>query len=247
VKYASAAAFRQALEQRLKDEAAAAAIRNLAAAQQIAMDDFFTFAATRTDELDDADEFSAVRFHVTAQLAGRTFEQFLVDIAFGDTVSWTPDTIQTSDLLSFAGIEPLALPAIPLPEHLAEKVHAYTRTYGARGQPSTRPKDLVDILLIELGNDRCRLSAARAGEHLCRACAPAPAPQPPAGTDHVGRPRQTPGRDRPRGDRPLRRVCPRRRRPRSRTRRATQRWRVGQPERRVGHTGQVTAALGCKG
>lgn len=28
-------------------------------------------------------------------------------------------------------------------------MHAYTRTYGRSGQPSTRPKDLVDILLIE--------------------------------------------------------------------------------------------------
>jgi nucleotidyltransferase AbiEii toxin of type IV toxin-antitoxin system len=209
VKYASAAAFRQALEQRLENEATntglglarlrkrvafelflrrllvvapdcwvlkgalaldfrlatttrstkdidlgrdddeAAAIRDITTAQQLAMDDFFTFAATRTDELDDTDEFSAVRFHVTAQLAGRTFEQFLVDIGFSDTISWTPDTIHTSDLLSFAGIEPLALPAIPLPQHLAEKVHAYTRRYGASGQPSTRPKDLVDILLIE--------------------------------------------------------------------------------------------------
>lgn len=208
MKYASAAAFRQALEQRLKNEAntglglarlrkrvafelflrrllavapdrwvlkgalaldfrlatttrstkdidlgrdddEAAAIRDITAAQQLAMDDFFTFAAIRTDELDDTDEFSAVRFHVTAQLAGRTFEQFLVDIGFSDTTSWTPDTIHTSDLLSFAGIEPLALPAIPLPQHLAEKVHAYTRRYGASGQPSTRPKDLVDILLIE--------------------------------------------------------------------------------------------------
>lgn len=209
MKYTSAAAFRQALEQRLKNEAAAtdlglarlrkrvafelflrrllvvapdrwvlkgalaldlrlaittrstkdidlgrtddeaAAIRDITAAQQIAMDDFFTFAAARTDELDGTDEFSAVRFHVTAQLAGRTFEQFLVDIGFNDTISWTPDTIQTSDLLSFADIQPLALPAIPLPQHLAEKVHAYTRTYGASGQPSTRPKDLVDILLIE--------------------------------------------------------------------------------------------------
>jgi hypothetical protein len=27
-------------------------------------------------------------------------------------------------------------------------VHAYTRTYGASGRESTRPKDLVDILLI---------------------------------------------------------------------------------------------------
>jgi hypothetical protein len=119
VKYTSAAAFRQALEQRLKNEAAAtglglarlrkrvafelflrrllvvapgrwvlkgalaldfrlaattrstkdidlgrdddeqAATRDIAAAQQLAMDDFFTFAAIRTDELEDTDEFSA--------------------------------------------------------------------------------------------------------------------------------------------------------------------------------------------
>jgi predicted nucleotidyltransferase component of viral defense system len=209
MKYTSAAAFRQALEQRLKNEAAStglglarlrkrvafelflrrllavapdrwvlkgalaldfrlavttratkdidlgrdddeqAAIRDITAAQQLALDDFFTFAATRTDELDGTDEFSAVRFHITAQLAGRTFEQFLVDIGFSDAISWTPDTIHTSDLLSFAGIGPLALPAIPIPQHLAEKVHAYTRTYGESEQPSTRPKDLIDILLIE--------------------------------------------------------------------------------------------------
>ncbi|HEY7934602.1 MAG TPA: hypothetical protein VID48_12340 [Solirubrobacteraceae bacterium] len=34
--------------------------------KQLAMDDYFTFAATRTDELEDTDEFSSVRFHVTA-------------------------------------------------------------------------------------------------------------------------------------------------------------------------------------
>jgi predicted nucleotidyltransferase component of viral defense system len=209
VKYANAAAFRQALEERLKNEAddtglalarlrkrvafelflrrllvvapdrwvlkgalalnfrlaiatrstkdidlgrdddEQAAIADIAAAQQLALDDYFTFAATRTDELEDTDEFSAVRFHVTAQLAGRTFEQFLIDIGFSDTITWTPDTIHTSESLSFAGIAPLALPAIPIPQHLAEKVHAYTRTYGQSHKPSTRPKDLVDILLIE--------------------------------------------------------------------------------------------------
>jgi hypothetical protein len=90
-----------------------------------------------------------VRFHVTAQLAGRTFEQFLVDIGFSDAISWTPETIHTSQSLSFAGLGALALPAIPIPQHLAEKVHAYTRTYGESKRPSTRPKDLIDILLIE--------------------------------------------------------------------------------------------------
>ncbi len=209
MKYTSAATFRQALDQRLKNEAASsslgvgrlrkrvafelflrrlvvaapdrwvlkgalaldfrlavttratkdidlgreddeqAAIHDITAAQQLALDDFFTFAATRTDELDGTDEFSAIRFHVTAQLAGRTFEQFLIDIAFTGSNSWKPDMIQTSDLLSFAGIGPLTLPAVPLPQHLAEKVHAYTRSYGRSGRPSTRPKDLVDILLIE--------------------------------------------------------------------------------------------------
>jgi hypothetical protein len=132
-----------------RDDDEQTATRDIAAAQQIEMDDFFTFAAIRTDDLENTDEFAAVRFHVTAQLAGRTFEQFLVDIGFSDTTSWTPDTIHTSGLLSFAGIGSLALPAIPLPQHLAEKVHAYTRTYGESERHSTRPKDLIDILLID--------------------------------------------------------------------------------------------------
>jgi Nucleotidyl transferase AbiEii toxin, Type IV TA system len=241
VKYTSAAAFRQALEQHLKNEAAAtdlglarlrkrvafelflwrllvvapdrwvlkgalaldfrlaattrstkdidlgrdddeaAAIRDITAAQELAMGDFFTFAATRTDELNDSDEFSAVRFHLTAQLAGRTFEQFLVDIGFSDTISWTPDTIHTSDLLSFAGIEPLALPAIPLPQHLAEKTHAYTRRYGSSGRPSTRPQDLIDILLIESSTtiDSGPLRHALESTFAERARQPLPARLPP--------------------------------------------------------------------
>ncbi|HEY2140599.1 MAG TPA: nucleotidyl transferase AbiEii/AbiGii toxin family protein [Solirubrobacteraceae bacterium] len=74
----------------VRDDDEQAAISDITAAQRLALDDYFTFAATKTDELEDTDEFSAIRFHVTAQLAGRTFEQFLVDIAFSDTISWTP-------------------------------------------------------------------------------------------------------------------------------------------------------------
>lgn len=125
-----------------------AAIEDITAAQQLVLDDFFTYVAIRTDELDQTDEFAAVRFHLTAQLAGRTFEQFTLDIGFTDTIPADPDAIRTSDLLAFAGIEPIELPTLPLALHLAEKVHAYTRTYGASARRSTRPKDLVDILLI---------------------------------------------------------------------------------------------------
>ena len=125
-----------------------AAVEDFAAAQELALDDFFTFAARRTDALDDAEDFQAIRFHVSAELAGRVFDQFVVDVGFTDSIPSTPDTIETSDLLTFAGIERIRIPALPLPHHIAEKVHAYTRKYGQSGRESTRPKDLVDILLM---------------------------------------------------------------------------------------------------
>ena len=131
-----------------RDDDEQTAIEDITAAQQLVLDDFFAYAAIRTDELDRTDEFAAVRFHITAQLAGRTFKQFTLDIGFTDSIPAMPDTIKTSDLLAFAGINPIDLPALPLSQHLAEKVHAYTRTYGATARRSTRPKDLVDILLI---------------------------------------------------------------------------------------------------
>jgi hypothetical protein len=124
------------------------AIEDLTAAQQIEMDDFFKFTVTKVENFAETDEFLAIRFRVRAELADRIFEQFILDIGFSGRASWTPDTICTSDFLSFAGIEQIEVPVIPLPQHIAEKVHAYTSTYGEAKMRSTRPKDLVDILLI---------------------------------------------------------------------------------------------------
>jgi Nucleotidyl transferase AbiEii toxin, Type IV TA system len=160
-----------------------AAIRDIVAAQELSLDDFFTFAANRTDALDDTDDFTAVRFHLTAHLADRIFEQFLVDIGFVDSISYEPDTLQTTGLLSFAGIDPLALPVIPIPRHLAEKVHAYTRRYGEDARLSTRPKDLVDILLIE-GTTAIEAGALRDALNITfrerrRQALPAKLPPPP--------------------------------------------------------------------
>lgn len=161
-----------------------AAIRDIAAAQTLALDDHFTFAATKTDELDDADEFTAIRFHVVAGLAGRTFEQFRLDVSFTDSIAYRPDTIHSTGLLSFAGIPHLDLSAIPIPQHLAEKVHAYTRSYGASQLPSTRPKDLVDILLIATTTAINAHALREALQHTFRERArqPLPTSLPPAPT-----------------------------------------------------------------
>jgi hypothetical protein len=164
-----------------RDDDVEAAIEDIIAAQQLDLGDYFSFAATRTDAFAGTDEFAAIRFTVRAELGGRTFEQFIVDIGFTDPITWEPDTITTSELLSFADIGPFEVPAVPLPQHVAEKVHAYTRRYGEQQRASTRPKDLIDILLIASAEPVEAAALREALERTFEARAPA-APRRAPGT-----------------------------------------------------------------
>ncbi len=65
-----------------EDEQTATA--DLIAAQAIDLHDHFNFDVTRTPALDQAEAFRAVRYSVTAELAGRRFEQFPVDVALSE-------------------------------------------------------------------------------------------------------------------------------------------------------------------
>jgi hypothetical protein len=56
--------------------------------------------------------------------------------------------VRSPDLLGFADISPTEVPALPLAQHVAEKVHAYTRVYEG-GRRSSRVKDLIDLAMIE--------------------------------------------------------------------------------------------------
>lgn len=134
------------------------ATSDLIATQGVDCADHFVFAVERTDDLDEMLEGAAVRYRVTASLAGRRFEQVIVDVGFMDPPPAATDTLTTSDLLAFAGLEPVLLPVISLELQVAEKVHAYTGVYGAAGHPSTRVKDLVDLVVVSQN------AALRAGE-----------------------------------------------------------------------------------
>ena len=108
--------------------------------------DFFAFAIERAGEPEDRLGGSH-RFRVSASLAGRPFENFLLDVGLRTDDALTTETLRTDDLLGFAGIEPVEVDAVPLELQVAEKLHAYTRTYEG-GRTSTRPKDLIDLALI---------------------------------------------------------------------------------------------------
>jgi hypothetical protein len=124
------------------------ATADLLAAQATNLEDYFVFTVERTHELDDATEGAAVRYRVTASLAGRRFEHVIVDIGFSDPLPEEPDLLPGLDLLSFAGVESPRVPTIRLEQHVAEKVHALTRAYGLTRRQSTRVKDLVDLILL---------------------------------------------------------------------------------------------------
>jgi predicted nucleotidyltransferase component of viral defense system len=159
------------------------ATADLIAAQAIDLHDHFSFDVARTPALDRAEAFRAVRYSVTAELAGRRFEQFPVDVALSEQPTALPERLPIPNLLEFADIQPTEMPVIALEQHIAEKVHAYTATYGPQQQQSTRIKDLIDLLLIaDLATphaDRLRDSLEATFRNRARQPLPSTFPAPP--------------------------------------------------------------------
>ncbi len=158
-----------------------AATADFIAAQAIDLGDFFTLVIERSRDLAEGPG-GAIRYHVRAELAGRLFEEANVDVGFGDPLPTSPDPVRGPDLLSFAGIPSAEVPALPLEQHVAEKVHAYTRNYGPG--VNTRVKDLVDLALIQsfVGLDPrlLRTSLERTFEGRGLQALPGALPAPPA-------------------------------------------------------------------
>ena len=104
----------------------------------------FEVAAPRpmTAETDEG----GLRYPVLALLDGREFERIHLDVNAVPDDHRPVESVELRHLLDFAGIAPPRVPVIPVAQHLAEKLHAYTRDYGS--QSNSRPRDLYDMLVI---------------------------------------------------------------------------------------------------
>ena len=129
----------------------------LAKAAAADLNDYFQIVIGEREQ--PVDEIEAYRVHVAVQYAdGRTFENLKLDISFADPWIGTPLALTAPFLLEFAGIPQTIVRAIPAEQHLAEKIHAYTKLYGSHR--SSRVKDLIDIvLLLHSGIDDDQLQA----------------------------------------------------------------------------------------
>ena len=86
------------------------------------------------------------RYPVECRLDNRTFSKFHLDVGIGDAVVSTPEWRKGQDFFGFAGISPPNVALLPLDQHFAEKIHAYSLPRAER--PNSRTRDLVDIILL---------------------------------------------------------------------------------------------------
>lgn len=122
------------------------AVGLLLEAAAVTLEDCFEFAVERSQTADDLPG-GGQRWTVAAALAGREFERVAIDVGFATEPVLEPENIVSSGLLDFVGIAPVCVRAAAIEQHVAEKLHAYTRTY-AGDAPSSRVKDLVDLVVI---------------------------------------------------------------------------------------------------
>jgi predicted transcriptional regulator of viral defense system len=86
------------------------------------------------------------RYPCEAVLVGKTYARLHIDVGYGDVLIGEPEQLVGDDILSYAGIAPATVLAIPKAQQFAEKLHAYT--FPWYGRINTRTKDLVDLLLL---------------------------------------------------------------------------------------------------
>jgi len=90
--------------------------------------------------------YGGARFPVEAQMAGRRFAQFHLDVSSGDVLREPYEVLEGRDWFGFAGLSRARVPAVSREEQFAEKLHAYT--LPREGRPNSRVKDLVDLALL---------------------------------------------------------------------------------------------------
>jgi hypothetical protein len=157
-------------------------IANLRAAVSLDLGDWFEFEVGEPAEAATGAPGRGFRFPIRCLLDGRPFENFHLDVGYGDPVLEAPVELTAPNLLAFAEIAPTKVRCYPLTTQIAEKLHTYTPTY-ASGETS-RARDMADILLAASLSqfDGAKLKQAIAATFKARASHPVPPqiPDPPA-------------------------------------------------------------------
>lgn len=109
--------------------------------------DWFRFEIGSGQAVGDAG--SGVRLPVSAYVGPTEWATFHVDLVGSDLrMTGQPDTVGPLAQVAMPDIEQHGYRVYPLVDHIADKVVATFQRYGTTGRPSTRYRDLVDLVCI---------------------------------------------------------------------------------------------------
>lgn len=112
--------------------------------------DWFRFEIGPRQTLGDGSK--AVRFAVVAYIGAQQWERFRIDLVGSDMrMVGEPDDVSAIAKVDMPELQQTGYRAYPLVGHIADKVAATFDRYGESQQPSTRFRDLVDLVALARG------------------------------------------------------------------------------------------------
>jgi hypothetical protein len=127
--------------------AAEEASRELREAAALDLGDWFTFELGAEQPVSDG--ASALRVPVRASIGPTPWVSFHVDLLGAElTMTGSPERVPALARVGMPDVEQHGYRVYPLVDHVADKVAATFDRYGASRAPSTRYKDLVDLVAI---------------------------------------------------------------------------------------------------
>lgn len=128
-----------------RDTTRAAAESDLRAALHVDAGDWFRFEAGASRPV--ADGVNGVRIPIAARLGTTLWSSFHIDlVAEGVRMTGAPDHVPALTALSFPGLDQPGYRDYPVVDHIADKVWAILERPASGQRPSTRFKDLVDLV-----------------------------------------------------------------------------------------------------
>lgn len=129
------------------------AVDELRAATDLDLDDHFRFvfapAAPKFQDERPGQPDSQLATVKIAGYAGVTkVTDFSVDLVIGSIITGVPEPRQSAPTIAMPGLEPPRCLLYPVADHIADKVCATFELHTAAGLPSSRFRDLVDLVVI---------------------------------------------------------------------------------------------------
>nr|WP_239028469.1 nucleotidyl transferase AbiEii/AbiGii toxin family protein [Pseudonocardia acidicola] len=129
------------------------AVTELRAAAALDLDDHFRFVFTSAapkfqDERPGQPDSRLATVKITSYAGVTKAADFTVDVVIGSIITGDPEPRQSAPTITMPGIEPPRCLLYPVADHIADKVCATFERHGSALLPSSRVRDLVDLVVI---------------------------------------------------------------------------------------------------